>query len=530
MSKLTSLEIWQKLVSDKNRLLNNNVGNLFESEENRIDNYKLDVDGIYLDYSKNIIDRETFFDLMQLAKQLNLNDKIEAMFRGEKINFTEDRSVLHVALRDQSSDQLIVDGKDIKPDILNVLARMKDFSTRIIDGRLLGQTGKSIKNIVNIGIGGSDLGPLMTTQALENYANKHISVRFVSNIDLNALTNNIEDLDPAETLFIVSSKTFTTDETMTNADSAKSWIVSSLGQTAVDKHFVAVSTNREAVVAFGINPDNMFEFWDFVGGRYSLCSAIGLSLMIAIGPDNFSQMLEGFNSIDTHFRKAPLEKNIPVILALLSIWYINFWNVSTEAVIPYNENLRLLPLYLQQLMMESNGKSIDFTGNPVDYNTESVIWGSQGTNSQHAYFQLFHQGTRLIPVDFIGYINSDFDNDTIHQKKLLANMLAQSRALAFGNKLDTQNVFESMPGNRPSNVLLFDRLSPRTLGQLIAIYEHKTFVEGVIWQINSFDQYGVNLGKDIAKNIYSDLSSNNKTDIAYDQSTVELIRRIILKK
>ncbi len=529
MSDLTNSQPWINLINHKNRLANQKLEDLFNLDQKRADNYSISFDDIYLDYSKNIIDEQVISQLLDLARLSGLQDKIAAMFRGDKINFTENRSVLHTALRDSTDEPLVVDGRDVKKDIKEVLKKMEGFADLINNQQLFGFSGKPIKNIVNIGIGGSDLGPLMATSALFNYSNKNLKVRFVSNIDLNSLQNSVGDLMPDETLFIVSSKTFTTDETMTNALSAKQWIIDSLGETAVNKHFVAVSTNRQEVMSFGIDAENMFEFWDFVGGRYSLCSAIGLSLMIAIGSSNFYDMLGGFYVVDQHFRTTPFEENIPVLLALISVWYINFWGVSSEAVVPYNENLAHLSNYLQQLSMESNGKSYDIDGSPVDYDTGSVIWGSQGTNAQHAYFQLFHQGTRLIPIDLIGFVESDFENDNKHQTKLLANLLAQSRALAFGNKSDDSNVFESMPGNRPNNVLLFPKLSPKTLGQLLAIYEHKVFVEGVIWRINSFDQFGVNLGKQIAKSIFGDLDRKNQSDLNYDNSTNRLIRRIIGK-
>ena len=525
MSSLTQSPEWLKIEQNKKRLEQLTILDLFSQDQNRAHDFSLKFNDLFFDYSKNIIDKQTISDLVDLTNAVGLKESIEAMFRGDKINFTENRSVLHVALRDRSKDPLIIDGRDIKVEIQKVLGRMSEFSDSIRNKSFLGSTGLPIKNIINVGIGGSDLGPLMASFALQDYALHELNIQFVSNIDPNSLFHAIESLNPAETLFIISSKTFTTDETMTNAEGAKQWIVENLGPDSVNRHFVAVSTNLEAVRSFGIDEDKMFEFWDFVGGRYSLCSAIGLSLMISIGQENFYKMLDGFYAVDLHFKNSNLDQNIPVLLALISIFYINFYDVSSEAVIPYNENLKYLPLYLQQLTMESNGKRVDRNGDLLDYNSGSVVWGSQGTNSQHAYFQLLHQGTRVIPVDLIGFISGKFNQRGKYQKKLLANLLAQSRALAFGGPADNQSDFEHMPGNQPNNILLFDELNPYSLGELIAIYEHKTFVEGIIWNINSFDQFGVNLGKEIAKDVYQSIDGGF-SEKEFDQSTTELINHI----
>lgn len=524
MFNLKSDDLWQKLVEDKNRLSQTNIANLFNENPDRFDQFNLNVGDFMIDYSKNLLDQSALNNLISLAAKCELKESIQSMFRGEKINTTENRSVLHVALRNRSSTPLMVDGIDIKQNISLVLKRMADFSNSINNSTLLGYSGKSITNIINIGIGGSDLGPMMAVEALHNFTNPNLNIRFVSNIDFNAFSRSVEGLNPEETLFIISSKTFTTDETMTNAHSARQWIVDALGEESVDRHFVAVSTNVQEVLKFGIDQQNIFEFWDFVGGRYSLCSAIGLSLMIAIGVDNFNDMLDGFNLIDHHFREAPLEANVPVILALISIWYIDFWSASNEAVIPYSENLKFLPAYLQQLVMESNGKSINKLGQRVDYSTSSVIWGGQGTNAQHAFFQLFHQGTQFIPIDLIGFTQSDFGDKSNHQVKLMANLIAQSKALAFGRTNgQSEDVFRLIIGNNPNNVMVAEKLTPSVLGQLLAIYEHKVFVEGVIWQINSFDQFGVELGKEIAKDIGTKLT-NGDLNTEYDSSTNNLIK------
>ncbi len=521
---------WQNLVEHKNRLSRSTINDLFNQDSERLKKFSLEVGDYFFDYSKNLIDIDVLNELINLALKVELPTKIQAMFNGDKINSTEKRSVLHVALRDRSTSPLIMDGLDVKKSVAAVLAKMAGFSRMINDGSLLGYSGKPIKNVINIGIGGSDLGPMMAVEALHNFTNPKLNVRFVSNIDLNALSHAIEGINPEETIFIISSKTFTTDETMTNAKTARDWITQELGLESISNHFVAVSTNIDEVLKFGILENNIFEFWDFIGGRYSLCSAIGLSLMIAIGEDNFYEMLDGFNIIDNHFKTTPLESNIPVILALISIWYINFWSIDSEAIVPYNENLKHLPAYLQQLIMESNGKSINNVGEKVNYSTSSVIWGGQGTNVQHAFFQLFHQGTPLIPIDLIGFSKSDFNSNSEHQLKLISNMIAQSRALAFGREDDIDNEpYKSIPGNKPNNVFIAKQLTPSTLGQVLAIYEHKVFVEGIIWQINSFDQFGVELGKEIAKNISSDIE-NGKPNSNYDSSTNNLIRFMIENK
>jgi glucose-6-phosphate isomerase len=471
--------------------------------------------------------------LMELARDAGIEEKRAAMFRGDKINKTEDRAVLHTALRYQGTEPIMVDGKDVMPGVREVLKRMNACSEAIRSGSWLGATGKPIKNVVNIGIGGSDLGPQMAYEALKNYSQRDITLRFLSNIDGSAFHEVTQGLDPAETLFIISSKTFTTDETMTNAASAKSWITKALGEDAVSAHFVAVSTNLEATGKFGISQNNVFGFWDWVGGRYSLTSAIGLSLMIAIGPKNFDDMLEGFYKMDRHFVETPLEQNAPIILALIGIWYGNFWDTQTEAILPYSQYLSRFPAYFQQANMESNGKSVSLDGTRVDYQTAPIVWGEPGTNGQHAFYQLLHQGTEIVPCDFIGFKSGLFAELADHHTKLMANMIAQGEALAFGKTADVvraegtaesivpHRVFE---GNRPSNTIVAPSLTPNTLGQLIALYEHKIFVQGAVWNINSFDQWGVELGKSLAKNVYTDLkSSQNTTD--HDDSTNQLINK-----
>jgi glucose-6-phosphate isomerase len=504
---------------------------LFAEDPSRGSSFSLQAADIYIDYSKNLVTDETMKLLFDLARAQGVEAKRDAMFGGEHINSTEDRAVLHTALRNQSGEHITVDGEDVMPRINAVLKQMVDFSTAIRSGEWKGHTGKPIKNIINIGIGGSDLGPVMATEALKHYSDRSLTVRFISNIDGTHFAENTRDLDPAETLFIIASKTFTTDETMTNAHTARDWLLASLGdEAAVAKHFVALSTNGEEIAKFGIDTANMFEFWDWVGGRYSMTSAIGLSIMIAIGPDNYHEMLIGFYKMDEHFRTAPLESNAPVILALISTWYSNFHGTSTEALLPYDQYLHRFAAYMQQASMESNGKSVDHDGNPVDYSTGSIIWGEPGTNGQHAFYQLIHQGTHLIPCDFIGFIES-LNPLGEHHSKLMANMLAQSEALAFGktvSELQAEGVPERLlghktfQGNRPSNTLVMPKLTPSTLGQLVALYEHKIFVQGVIWNINSFDQWGVELGKVLAKQIYSELHGTAESG-RHDSSTNNLI-------
>ena len=491
--------------------------------------------GIFLDYSKNRITPETIGKLVQLAEAAGMPARRDAMFRGERINSTEDRAVLHVALRMPASRSLIVDGGDVVKEVHGVLKRMADFSESVRSGEWLGFTGKPIKNIVNIGIGGSDLGPVMAYTALRHYSRRDITFRFVSNVDGTDMLEATRDLDPAETLFVVSSKTFTTLETMTNARSARNWLLDGLGgnDEAVARHFVAVSTNAEGVADFGIDTDNMFGFWEWVGGRYSMDSAIGLSTMLAIGPDRFSEMLDGFYEVDEHFLNASLESNLPVIMGLLSVWYRDFFGAQTQAVLPYSEYLSRFPAYLQQLTMESNGKSVKIDGSPVEFDTGAVFWGEPGTNGQHSFYQLIHQGTNIIPCDFIG-INHAIEPLGDHQDLLFSNVVAQTEALAFGKTaepLEAEGVkpglipHRTFPGNRPTNSILVDRLTPRTLGSLVALYEHSVFTQGAIWGINSFDQWGVELGKALAQAIIPQLESETAPELEHDSSSNNLIRR-----
>jgi glucose-6-phosphate isomerase len=491
--------------------------------------------GLYLDYSKNRISDETLKLLLQLAEESSLRARIDAMFRGEKINLTENRAVLHVALRAPKGAKIIVDGENVVPQVHAVLDKMADFANRVRSGAWKGHTGRRLRNVINIGIGGSDLGPVMAYEALKHYSDRTLTFRFVSNIDGTDFVEATRDLDPAETLFIVSSKTFTTLETMTNAHTARAWLVAGLGgdEQSVAKHFVAVSTNATEVAKFGIDTANMFEFWDWVGGRYSLDSAIGLSTMLAIGPENFHAMLDGFHQMDEHFRSAPFERNLPVLMGLLTVWYTNFFAAQTVAVLPYDQYLKRFPAYLQQLTMESNGKCVTFDGNKVAYDTGPIYWGEPGTNGQHSFYQLIHQGTKLIPCDFIAFVQT-LNPLGRHHSMLLANVFAQSEALAFGKTseqvkaegtsewLVPHRVFE---GNRPSNTLLAERLTPATLGKLIALYEHSVFTQGIIWNIDSFDQWGVELGKVLAQRIIPELESGAEPPLNHDSSTNNLIRR-----
>ena len=491
--------------------------------------------GLHLDYSKNRITEETLKLLRQLAEESNLRARMDAMFRGEKINVTENRAVLHTALRAPQNATILVDGKNVVPEVHAVLDKMADFANGVRGGKWKGHTGRPIRNIVNIGIGGSDLGPGMAYEALRYYSERHLTFRFVSNVDGIDFVEATRDLDPAETLFIVSSKTFTTLETMTNAESARAWLLQGLGgnAAAVARHFVAVSTNAEKVSAFGIDTANMFGFWDWVGGRYSMDSAIGLSTMLAIGPDNFRAMLRGFHQMDEHFRTAPFEKNLPVLMGLLGVWYTEFFDAQTIAVLPYEQYLKRFPAYLQQLTMESNGKSVTLDGKKVNYQTGPIYWGEPGTNGQHSFYQLIHQGTRLIPCDFIAFGQALMPLGR-HHDRLLANVFAQSEALAFGKTpeqvkvegtqdwLIPHRVFE---GNRPSNTILAERLTPEVLGALVALYEHSVFTQGAIWNINSFDQWGVELGKALAQRIIPELESETEPGLNHDSSTNNLIRR-----
>jgi len=531
---LTHRPSWQELEEHFNTARDLHLRTLFAEDPQRGESYTLEAVGIYLDYSKNRITDETIRLLLELAASCGLHERIDAMFNGEKINVTERRAVLHVALRAPRDASIIVDGENVVPEVHAVLDNMADFSNRIRSGAWTGYTGKRIRNIVNIGIGGSDLGPSMAYDALQYYSDRNLTVRFVSNIDGNEFVEATRDLDPAETLFIVSSKTFTTLETLTNAHSARDWCVKALGSDqAVAKHFVAVSTNAAEVEKFGIDTANMFAFWDWVGGRYSYDSAIGLSLMIAIGPEQFRDMLAGFHAMDEHFRTAPFERNLPVLLALIGIWYNNFFGAQTVAILPYDHYLGRLSAYLQQLDMESNGKHVDLQGRQVDYQTGPIIWGQPGTNGQHAFYQLIHQGTKLIPCDFIGF-NQALNPLGRHHDLLMANFFAQTEALAFGKTsaevaADGVQTFQvphrTFEGNRPTNTILAERLTPETLGKLIAMYEHKVFVQGTIWNINSFDQWGVELGKVLANRIIPELESASEPVLTHDSSTNTLIKR-----
>jgi glucose-6-phosphate isomerase len=531
---LTSRPAWKELVAHHKKISDVHLRQLFADDPKRGERLTAEGAGIFLDYSKNRITDETLELLVQLAGECSLRQRTAAMFRGDKINVTEDRAVLHVALRAPRTASIVVDGENVVPKVHAVLDKMTDFCNRVRSGTWRGHTGKRIRNVVNIGIGGSDLGPVMAYEALKHYSERTMTFRFVSNIDGTDLFEATRDLDPAETLFIVSSKTFTTLETMTNAQSARDWLLRSLGNDvkAVADHFVAVSTNAAKVSEFGIDTANMFGFWDWVGGRYSMDSAIGLSTMLAIGPDNFRAMLDGFHQMDEHFRTAPFENNLPVLMGLLTIWYANFFGVQAVAVLPYEQYLKRFPAYLQQLTMESSGKHVTLAGTQVDYPTGPIYWGEPGTNSQHSFYQLLHQGTSLVPCDFIAFIE-EINPLGRHHDILMANVLAQSEALAFG-KTPEQAKAEGTPdwliphrvfeGNRPSNTILAERLTPETLGKLVALYEHSVFTQGVIWNIDSFDQWGVELGKVLAQRIITELES--KTEPAgHDSSTNQLMRR-----
>jgi glucose-6-phosphate isomerase len=526
---------WQALADHYETMRGLQLRNLFADDPARGERMTAEAAGVYLDYSKNRVNEETLKLLIELAQQSGLRARIDAMFHGEKINVTENRAVLHVALRAPKGASIIVDGKNVVPDVHAVLAKMADFANRVRGGQWKGHSGKRIRNIVNIGIGGSDLGPVMAYEALKYYSDRAMTFRFVSNVDGTDFVEATRDLEPAETLFIVSSKTFTTLETMTNAQSAREWSLRGLGgdAKAVAKHFVAVSTNGEKVAEFGIDTANMFEFWDWVGGRYSMDSAIGLSTMLAIGPDHFQSMLEGFHAIDEHFRTAPFERNLPVLMGLLGVWYNDFFGAQTVAVLPYDQYLKRFPAYLQQLTMESNGKHVTLDGMRVDYQTGPIYWGEPGTNGQHSFYQLIHQGTRLIPCDFIAF-GQALNTLGRHHDMLVANVFAQTEALAFG-KTPEQVKSEGTPdwlvphrvfeGNRPSNTILMDRLTPAALGKLVALYEHCVFTQGTIWDIDSFDQWGVELGKVLAQRIIPELESKTDPKLDHDSSTATLIRR-----
>ena len=526
---------WRALQGHYETMRSRHLRDLFAHDPKRGERMTVEAAGIFLDYSKNRIDDETLRLLLALAEQSALRERIDAMFRGEKINVTENRAVLHVALRAPKGASIVVDGKNVVPEVHAVVDKMAAFADRIRGGEWKGHTGKRIRNVINIGIGGSDLGPTMAYEALKSYSDRAMTFRFVSNVDGTDFVEATRDLDPAETMFIISSKTFTTLETMTNAQSARDWSLRGLGgdAKAVARHFVAVSTNAEQVAAFGIDTANMFEFWDWVGGRYSMDSAIGLSTMLAIGGDHFRSMLEGFHAMDEHFRTAPFAHNLPVLMGLLGVWYNDFFGAQTVAVLPYEQYLKRFPAYLQQLTMESNGKHVTLSGTPVEHQTGSIYWGEPGTNGQHSFYQLIHQGTRFIPCDFIAFTHP-LNALGRHHDLLLANVFAQTQALAFG-KTHEQVKAEGTPdwlvphrvceGNRPSNTILMDRLTPAALGKLVALYEHSVFTQGTIWNIDSFDQWGVELGKVLAQRIIPELESKSEPKLGHDSSTNNLIRR-----
>jgi glucose-6-phosphate isomerase len=526
---------WNALASHYKTLSKLHLHELFAEDPQRGERLALEALGLYLDYSKNRVTDETLKLLVQLAEESGLRERIDAMFSGEKINITEKRAVLHIALRSPRDASILVDGKNVVPEVHAVLDRMADFSNRVRSGEWKGHTGKRIRNVINVGIGGSDLGPVMAYEALKHYSERTMTFRYVSNVDGTDFAEAVRDLDPAETLFIISSKTFTTLETMTNAHTARSWSLAGLGndENSVAKHFVAVSTNAAEVAKFGIDTANMFEFWDWVGGRYSMDSAIGLSTMVAIGPENFRAMLDGFYQMDEHFRTAPFKANLPVLMGLLAVWYNDFFGAQTVAVLPYEQYLKRFPAYLQQLTMESNGKHVTLGGKGVSRDSGPIYWGEPGTNGQHSFYQLIHQGTRLIPCDFIAFVKP-LNPLGRHHDLLLANVFAQTEALAFGKTpeqvkaggtpdwLVPHRVFE---GNRPSNTILAEQLTPETLGKLVALYEHSVFTQGVLWDIDSFDQWGVELGKVLAQRIVPEIEDNAEPILKHDSSTNTLIRR-----
>ena len=535
LSALNTRPAWKALEAHYQKVRGIHLRQLFADDAKRGERMALEAVGLYFDYSKNRVTDETIKLLLQLAEQSDLRGRIDAMFRGDKINITEQRAVLHVALRAPRDASILVDGKNVVLDVHAVLDKMAEFSNRVRSGAWKGHTGKPIRNIINIGIGGSDLGPVMAYEALKHYSERSTTFRFVSNVDGTDFAEAVHDLDPTETLFIVSSKTFTTLETMTNAQSARDWSLKGLGgdPKAVAKHFVAVSTNTAKVSEFGIDTANMFGFWDWVGGRYSMDSAIGLSTMLAVGPDNFRALLAGFHEMDEHFRTTPFERNLPVLMGLLSVWYNDFFGAQTVAVLPYEQYLKRFPAYLQQLTMESNGKHVTLDGAAVSADTSPIYWGEPGTNGQHSFYQLIHQGTRLIPCDFIAFVET-LNPLGRHHDMLLANVLAQTEALAFG-KTSEQVKAEGTPdwlvphrvfeGNRPSNTILAQRLTPEALGKLVALYEHCVFTQGAIWNINSFDQWGVELGKALAQRIIPELEDKTEPKLEHDSSTNTLIRR-----
>jgi glucose-6-phosphate isomerase len=533
-TSLTERPQWRALQEHLRQVERRHLRELFAEDPGRGERLTAEAAGLYLDYSKNRVTGETMRLLLALAEACGLRDRVEAMFRGERINATEERAVLHVALRAPRGERILVEGRDVVPDVHAVLERMATFSERVRTGAWTGHGGQRIRNVINIGIGGSDLGPVMAYEALRHYSRRDLTFRFVSNVDGTDLLEAVRDLEPAQTLFVVCSKTFTTLETLTNAHAARAWCLRALrDEQAISKHFVAVSTNAEAVATFGIDRDNMFGFWDWVGGRYSMGSAVGLSTMLAIGAENFRAMLAGFHAMDTHFRSAPPERNLPVLLALLAIWNTNFLAAPTVAVLPYEQYLHRFPAYLQQLAMESNGKHVTLEGARVDYHTGPIYWGEPGTNGQHSFYQLIHQGTRLVPCDFIGFARPLEPLGDQHDL-LMANLFAQSEALAFG-KTAEEVIAEGVPtalvphrvfeGNRPSNTILAERLTPEALGALVALYEHSVFVQGAIWNIDSFDQWGVELGKALARQTAAEIASAGEPALAHDSSTNALIRR-----
>src|ERR1700716_3497955 len=535
MLPLTARQSWKALQAHQERLREVHLRTLFDDDPTRGERLTAEAAGIHLDYSKNRVTDETLALLRRLAEESGLRERIDAMFRGDRINQTENRAVLHVALRAPRGTSIIVDGQDVVTEVHAVLDMMTVFSNRVRSGAWRGHTGKRIRNIVNIGIGGSDLGPVMAYEALKHYSQRDLTFRFVSNVDSTDFVEAVRDLSPEETLFLVASKTFTTLETMTNAHAARDWALAGLGgdESAVAKHFVAISTNAKEVAKFGIDTENMFGFWDWVGGRYSMDSAIGLSTMVAIGPDNFRAMLAGFHEMDVHFRTTPLEKNLPVLMGLLTVWYTDFFDAQTVAILPYEQYLKRFPAYLQQLTMESNGKHVTLDGEHVETDTGPIYWGEPGTNGQHSFYQLIHQGTRLIPCDFIGFYKT-LNPLGRHHDMLMANVFAQAEALAFGKTAEEvkaegtpdwlvpHRVFE---GNRPSNTILAERLPPSALGTLVALFEHMVFTQGTIWSIDSFDQWGVELGKVLAQRIIGELESAAEPALAHDTSTTNLIRR-----
>ena len=534
--QITETPEWRALAEHHASVRDTHLRELFAADPTRGETMTCEVGDLYLDWSKNRLTAETLRLLVALAERAGLRQRIKAMFSGAQLNVTERRPVLHVALRAPEGASILVDGHNVVPEVHAVLRKMAAFADRVRSGAWLGATGRPVRNVVNIGIGGSDLGPAMAYEALRDFSDRSRSFRFVSNVDGTDLWEATADLDPAETLFIVSSKTFTTLETLTNARSARDWLLGKLGsagEEAIKHHFVAVSTNEAEVAKFGIDPANMFGFWDWVGGRYSYDSAIGLSLMVAIGPQRFREMLDGFHTIDEHFRSAPLERNLPVLLGLIGVWYGDFFGAQTHAVLPYSQYLARFPAYLQQLDMESNGKSVTLAGDPVTYQTGPIVWGQPGTNGQHAFYQLIHQGTKLIPCDFIGFCQPNHQLGD-HQDLLMANLFAQTEALAFGKTPEEvaaegvpafQVPHRVFPGNRPTNTILATKLTPSTLGQLVALYEHKVFTQGTIWNINSFDQWGVELGKVLAQRIAPQLQSKDEPALDHDSSTNTLIRR-----